>query len=67
LNRAANYRWAPPHAAVARALLHAPEDPLREAKEALFRPGRLTPFSQTDAGDSCPQGFSLRAGERQLL
>jgi hypothetical protein len=37
--------------AVARALLHAPEDPLREAEEVLSRPGPLTEFD--------PAGFIL--------
>ena len=32
------------HATIARALLHAPQDPLRAAKEVLDRPGPLTSF-----------------------
>lgn len=36
------------HAAVARSLLRAPGDPLREAKEVLRRPGPLTPFSPNE-------------------
>jgi hypothetical protein len=41
------------HATVARALLHAPEDPLREAKEVLSRPGPLHAFSP---GEFIPNG-----------
>ena len=41
------------HATVARALLHAPEDPLREAKEVLSRPGPLNEFSP---GEFIPYG-----------
>jgi hypothetical protein len=36
------------HASIARALLAAPEDPLREAKEVLRGPGPLTPFSHNE-------------------
>jgi len=36
------------HAAIARALLRAPEDPLREAKEVLRRPGPLNPSLPND-------------------
>jgi hypothetical protein len=32
------------HATIARALLSAPEDPLREAKEVLRRPGPLKTY-----------------------
>ena len=41
------------HATVARALLHAPEDPLREAKEVLSRPGPLHEFNP---GEFVPNG-----------
>ena len=41
------------HATVARALLHAPEDPLREAKEVLSRPG---PLSRFNPGEFLPNG-----------
>ena len=41
------------HATVARTLLHAPEDPLREAKEVLSRPGPLNEFSP---GEFTPNG-----------
>jgi hypothetical protein len=41
------------HATVARALLHAPEDPLREAREVLRRPGPLREFSP---GEFIPNG-----------
>jgi len=41
------------HAAVARALLHAPEDPLRQAREVLSRPGPLDEFNP---GEFIPNG-----------
>jgi len=41
------------HATVARALLRAPEDPLREAKEVLSRPGPLHEFNP---GEFIPNG-----------
>lgn len=41
------------HATVARALLHAPEDPLREAKEILSRPG---PLNRLNPSEFSPNG-----------
>jgi hypothetical protein len=45
------------HAAAARALLSAPEDPLREAKEVLVRPGPLQKFT-----GGVPPGSTARNG-----
>ena len=41
------------HATIARTLLHAPEDPLREAKEVLSRPG---PLHEVNPGEFSPNG-----------
>jgi hypothetical protein len=41
------------HATIARTLLHAPEDPLREAKEVLSRPG---PLHEVNPGEFIPNG-----------
>lgn len=44
------------HAATARALLGAPEDPLREAKEVLSHPGPLDPFNPVSSVPTIPNG-----------
>jgi hypothetical protein len=53
------------HATIARALLRAPEDPLREASERLHRPGPLDPSNpniRAGLADRPPVRVQLTAG-----